>query len=149
MEMNMNTDMERTVVLEGAGSGGSRDFEHSIIAEAAPSDHVVFEVSRSHEATVSPDGTTPAVLPAKSAQAWLVALTVVGLLGVVVIAALPLVATDIALPQPVASLGLLASVLLAAGGLLGQRSRISADQSQRALELDGQRIEAQRQRDES
>jgi twitching motility protein PilJ len=147
--MNMNTDMERTVVLEGSVSSGSRDFAHSIIAEAAPSDRGAFDVSRSRDSTVSPEETAPAVLHGRRVQPWLALLTVVGLCGVLAIALLPLITTDIVLPQRVASLGLLVSVLLCAAGVLGQRKRISADESQRALELDGQRIEAQRQRDES
>ena len=145
----MNTDMERTVVLEGSGNSGARDFAHSIIAESAPSDRVAFDVSRARDSTVSPDETAPAALRGKPAQPWLAGLTFVGLCGVLAIALLPLVAAGIVLPQRVASLGLLASVLLCAVGVLGQRKRISADESQRALELDGQRIEAQRQRDES
>ncbi len=145
----MNTDTEHTVVLEG--SGAPRDFSPSIIAEAVPSGRASLDGPRSRDATGSPADRSGSGTPAgtRPVTRWLGVLTVIGLCGVLAVAALSFVVTDGSPLQRGASVVLLVSALLVAAGVLGQSKRVNADASRRALELDGQRIEAQRQRDES
>jgi twitching motility protein PilJ len=80
---------------------------------------------------------------------WPALLMVAGLCGVLAIGALSMV-----LPEPTGlqrnyGVALLVCGSLVLAGWFGQRKGVSVDESQRALDLNAQRIEAQRQRDES
>ena len=76
-------------------------------------------------------------------------LVLIGLCGVLAIGALSMVLPELTGLQRGYGVGLLVCGLLVLAGWLGQRKGVTVEESQRALDLNAQRIEAQRQRDES
>lgn len=72
-----------------------------------------------------------------------------GLFGVLAVAALSMVLPELTGLQRGYAVALLVFGLLVLAGLLGQRKGVTIEESHRALDLNAQRIEAQRQRDES
>lgn len=76
-------------------------------------------------------------------------LMLTGLFGVLAVAALSMVLPELTGLQRGYAVALLVFGLLVLAGLLGQRKGVTIEESHRALDLNAQRIEAQRQRDES
>jgi twitching motility protein PilJ len=76
-------------------------------------------------------------------------LMLIGLCGVLAVAALSMVLPELTGLQRGYAVALLVFGLLGLAGLLGQRKGVTVEESHRALDLNAQRIEAQRQRDES
>jgi twitching motility protein PilJ len=73
----------------------------------------------------------------------------IGLCGVLAVATLSMVLPELTGLQRGYAVALLVFGLLVLAGLLGQRKGVTVEESHRALDLNAQRIEAQRQRDES
>ena len=76
-------------------------------------------------------------------------LMLIGLGGVLAVAVLSMVLPGLTGLQLGYAVALLVFGLLVLAGLLGQRKGVTVEESHRALDLNAQRIEAQRQRDES
>ena len=152
--LEMNMDMERTVVLEGAGGRSALDFQTSIISEAAPSGMADFAESRLQP---PPDAAVPAGSglplignrPLAQQQQWLSALVLVGLLGVLAVVLMSFAASDTEPQQRGTAVLLLVSGLALFAGVFGQRRVFGAEQAQRSQQMEQQRVDAQRLQDES
>ena len=152
--LEMNMDMERTVVLEGVGGRSTNDFQASIIAEAAPSGMVDFSESRLQPppVTLEPVGSGLPLIgrrPLAQQRQWLSALVLIGLFGVLAVVLMSFAASDTEPQQRGTSVLLLLSGLALFAGVFGLRSVFGAEQAQRTLQMEQQRIDAQRMQDES
>jgi twitching motility protein PilJ len=147
--LEIDMDMERTVVLEGVGGRGVRDFDPSIISESAPSALADFAESRSPlapAAAVSSAAGVPliATRPFEQQQKWLTALIWIGMLGVLAVVLLPFVPGEASLSQQVVVGLLLIAALSIFAGAFGQRKLFAVEQAQRDQQMEQQRIDAER-----
>jgi twitching motility protein PilJ len=147
-------DMERTVVLERTEGRGLPAFLPSIIAEAEPSEHVEYVESRLQEAPAPVEPATSGVplishRPLEQQQQWLSAIVIVGVAGVLLVGLWSLFTNEIMSLQGGVSLVLMVSGLLVLAGVFGQRKMFGAEQSLRVVQMDTQRVDAERLQDES
>ena len=152
--VEIDMDMERTVVLEGIGGRGVREFDPSIISESAPSGMADFAESRSQPAPAVAAGSAAGVpliahRPIEQQQKWLTALIWVGMIGVLAIVLLSFVSGESASTHQGAAGLLLVAALALFGGALGQRKLFAIEQSQRAQQMEQQRLDAERMQGEA
>ncbi len=147
--LEIDMDMERTVVLEGIGGRGVREFDPSIISESAPSGMADFAESRSQPAAtdvVSSASGVPLIAkrPIEQQQKWLTALIWIGMLGVLAVVLLSFVSGDSSTSQQGAAGLLLVAAIALFAGVFGQRKLFAVEQAQRAQQMAQQRADAER-----
>ena len=147
--MEIDMDMERTVVLEGIGGRGVREFDPSIISESAPSGAADFAESRSQPApgaALSGAAGVPLIAnrPIEQQQKWLTALIWIGMLGVLAVVLLSFASGGGSSSQQSLAGLLLVAALAVCAGVFGQRKLFAVEQAQRAQQMEQQRTEAER-----
>ena len=147
--MEIDMDMERTVVLEGIGGRGVREFDPSIISESAPSGSADFAESRSQPApgaALSSAAGVPLIAnrPIEQQQKWLTALIWIGMLGVLAVVLLSFASGGGSSSQQSLAGLLLVAALAVCAGVFGQRKLFAVEQAQRAQQMEQQRTEAER-----
>ena len=147
--MEIDMDMERTVVLEGIGGRGAHEFDPSIISESVPSGMAELAEARTSRVPAvaeDSDGAPTPDLAAGPSQKWVGALLVAGVLGMLAAVLLSLTAGGGSLAQQGV---LVLAVGLTVAGILGQRKVFAAEQARRAQDMAQQREEAERQQSEA
>ena len=152
--LEIDVDIERTVVLEGIGGRGVRDFDPSIISESVPSGAADFTESRAQAApAAASSGASGAALiahpPTGGQQTYLTALIWIGMLGVLAVVLWSFTSGG---GSP-SHLGV-AGVLLAAAvamfvGAYGQRKLFVAEQAHVVAQMAQQRSDADRLQSEA